>query len=232
MILAMITAAGCGSRMNNAIPKQFICIDGKPIIIHTLTAFEKHPSIDAICVACLAGWEQTLADYAKKYNITKLRHIVAGGTTGQESIYIGLRELRSHYSDVDIVLIHDGVRPMVSTDIISDCISVTLQRGNAIAAIPCQEAVLTTTDGGITGDKSIERTTLRRTQTPHGFKLGDIIKWHDLARARGITNSVAACTMLCELGQPVNFSVGAETNIKLTTPDDFDIFRALLKVRQ
>ena len=231
MILALLTAGGLGCRMNNKTPKQFVNVAGRPVIIHTLAAFQNHPDIDVICVACLAGGEQWLLSAAREYGITKLRHIVAGGKTGQESIKICLNELHQYYSDNDMVLIHDGVRPMVSSEIISGCINTAKKYGNAITAIPCQEAILTTTDGRV-GQTAIPRDTLRRTQTPHAFKLGDIIGACNEADNLGITNNVACCDLMVKLARPVYFCAGSEKNIKLTTPEDFDIFRALLKVKK
>ena len=226
--IALLIAGGQGTRMRFAIPKQFMTVNDKPVIIYTLEAFEKHPSIDVIAVVCLDGWENILKGYAKQYNITNLKHIIPAGQVGQESIKNGIFELNKHYDGNDIVLIHDGNRVMVSEDIISDCIAVTKNKGNAIACIPCQEAILETDDGG-TSHTSYPRERLKRTQTPHGFHLRDIISAHKEAQKRGITNSVASCTLLVELGKEVNFSAGSEKNIKLTTPEDVEIFKALLK---
>ncbi len=228
MNIALITAGGTGTRMHQSIPKQFLTVNERPVIVYTLEAFQRHPGIDAIAVVCIEGWEQVLWAYANQFNITKLKHIVHGGATGQESIRNGLVELEKHYSPDDIVLIHDGNRTMVSQDIISDCIVTAKRFGSAIAAIPCVEAVLETEDGEIS-NKSIPREKLRRTQTPHGFPLGKILDLHRRAVANGITSSVAACTMMIELGEPVHFYAGSEKNIKLTTVDDIDIFKALLQ---
>lgn len=228
MNIALITAGGSGTRMHQSIPKQFLTVNERPVIVYTLEAFQRHPGIDAIAVVCIEGWEQVLWAYANQFNITKLKHIVHGGSTGQESIRNGLMELEKHYSPDDIVLIHDGNRTMVSQDIISDCIVTAKRFGSAIAAIPCVEAVLETEDGEIS-NKSIPREKLRRTQTPHGFPLGKIRDLHRRAVENGITSSVAACTMMIELGEPVHFYAGSEKNIKLTTVDDIDIFKALLQ---
>lgn len=228
MNIALITAGGTGTRMHQSIPKQFLTVNERPVIVYTLEAFQRHPGIDAIAVVCIEGWEQVLWAYANQFNITKLKHIVHGGATGQESIRNGLMELEKHYSPDDIVLIHDGNRTMVSQDIISDCIVTAKRFGSAIAAIPCVEAVLETEDGEIS-NKSIPREKLRRTQTPHGFPLGKILDLHRRAVENGITSSVAACTMMIELGEPVHFYAGSEKNIKLTTVDDIDIFKALLQ---
>lgn len=226
--IALIIAGGVGSRMQQAIPKQFMTVYDKPIIAYTMEKFEKHPSIDAIAVVCLKGWENILESYAKQYNITKLKYIAPAGEVGQESIKNGLLELQKHCNGDDIVLVHDGNRPMLSKDIISDCIAVTKQKGNAITCIPCQEAMLETADGE-TSLNSVPRETLKRTQTPHGFRLKDLLAAHEEAKKLGITSSTASCTLMIELGKQVNFSAGSEKNIKLTTQDDIDIFKALLK---
>lgn len=227
MNIGLIIAGGVGARMLSAIPKQFITVDDKPIIIYTLEAFEKHPEIDAIAVVCIEGWEIILQNYAKEYNITKLKHIAPSGKVGQESIKNGLDELAKYYSNDDIVLIHDAIRPMVSHEIISECISVTKEKGNAIVCIPCQEAMMETEDGA-SSTSSYPRDNLKRTQTPQGFKLGNILETHKKAKEMGITNSIASCTLLVETGQKVYFSKGSEKNIKLTTTEDLAIFRALL----
>ena len=227
MNIGLIIAGGVGARMLSAIPKQFITVDDKPIIIYTLEAFEKHPEIDAIAVVCIEGWEIILQNYAKEYNITKLKHIAPSGKVGQESIKNGLDELAKHYDKNDIVLIHDAIRPMVSHEIISECISVTKEKGNAIVCIPCQEAMMETEDGA-SSTSSYPRDNLKRTQTPQGFKLGNILETHKKANEMGITNSIASCTLLVETGQKVYFSKGSEKNIKLTTTEDLAIFRALL----
>lgn len=227
MNIGLIIAGGVGARMLSAIPKQFITVDDKPIVIYTLEAFEKHPEIDVIAVVCIEGWEIILQNYAKEYNITKLKHIAPSGKVGQESIKNGLDELAKYYSNDDIVLIHDAIRPMVSHEIISECISVTKEKGNAIVCIPCQEAMMETEDGA-SSTSSYPRDNLKRTQTPQGFKLGNILETHKKAKEMGITNSIASCTLLVETGQKVYFSKGSEKNIKLTTTEDLAIFRALL----
>lgn len=229
--IALIIAGGSGQRMNQDIPKQFITVNEKPVIVYTLLAFEKHPSIDSIAVVCLAGWEQMLSAYAHQFNISKLKHIIPGGATGQESIKNGLFELEKHYSPDDFVLIHDAIRPMVSSEIISDGIRIATEMGNAVAAIPCAEAMLQTEDGKVSAG-SYPREQLKRTQTPQVFRLGDICDIHRKAIERGITNSVASCTLMIEMGKQVFFSAGSEKNIKLTTIEDIDIFKALLSTNR
>lgn len=231
MNIALIIAGGTGARMQQAVPKQFMSIYDKPVIIYTLEAFEAHPAIDAIAVVCLDGWEHILSTYAKQYGISKLQHIAPGGETGMQSIRNGLEELRKHYSDDDIVLIHDSIRPMVSSEIISECIAQTQKHGSAIVCVPCIEAMLET-DDQMTSQRAYPRDLLKRTQTPQGFKLGVIYNAHLKAQQMGIQNSIASCTLMVEVGEKVYFSTGSEKNIKLTTPDDIDIFKALLQIRR
>lgn len=227
MNIALIIAGGSGQRMNQDIPKQFLNVYDKPVIVYTLEAFQKHPDIDSIAVVCIEGWENVLSAYARQFSITKLKYIVPGGENGQGSIRNGLFELEKHYAKDDIVLIHDAIRPMVSQEIISDCIIKAKKHGSAIVTIPCAEAMLET-DNQVSSMASYPREKLKRTQTPQAFPLGRVCDVHRRALEKGITNSVASCTLMIELGEEVYFSVGSEKNIKLTTIDDIDIFKALL----
>lgn len=231
MNIGLIIAGGSGKRMGQDIPKQFLTVNEKPVIVYTLEAFQKHPAIDVIAVVCLEGWEQVLSAYAHQFDISKLKHIVPGGKNGQDSIRNGVYELEKHYAEDDLVLIHDAIRPMVSDAIISDCISTTARHGCAIATIPCAEAMMQT-DDGVVSTGSYPRDNLKRTQTPQGFRLGEICDLHRRALERGITNSVASCTLKIEMGEQVYFSAGSEKNIKLTTVDDIDIFKALLMAKR
>lgn len=229
--IALIIAGGKGNRMHQDIPKQFLTVNEKPVIAYTMEAFENHPEIDSIAVVCLKGWERILRAYAKQFNISKLHYVVTGGKNGQDSIRNGLFELEKNFDKEDIVLIHDAIRPMVSGEIISDCIIKTKLYGSAIASIPCAEAILQTEDG-VSSSGSYPRNLLRRAQTPQGFMLGRICDIHRRALEAGITNSVASCTLLIEMGEQVHFSAGSDKNIKLTSIEDFDIFKSLLVVKR
>lgn len=231
MNVALIIAGGKGQRMHQDIPKQFITVKDKPVILYTLEAFQIHPDIDAIFVVCLDGWHEILKAYAKQFNITKLVGVVSGGENGQASIKNGIYAIKEQYSDDDIVLVHDAIRPMVSAEIISDSIVKCKLYGSAVAAIPCVEAILETEDRKMS-NSVYDRDRLMRTQTPQAFPLGKLIWAHEEARKRGITNSVASCTLLIELGETIHFSAGSEKNIKLTTADDIEIFKALLATRK
>ncbi len=229
--VALIIAGGSGSRMHQDIPKQFLTVNERPVIVYTLEAFERHPEIDAIAVVCIEGWEQVLRAYARQFNISKLRYVIPGGANGQASIRNGVMELEKHFAPEDLVLIHDAIRPMVTAEIISDNIRVATQYGNAITVIPCAEAMMQTEDGTVSVG-SYPRERLKRTQTPQAFRIGDICDLHRRALAAGITGSVASCTLKIEMGEQVYFSAGSEKNIKLTTVEDIDIFKALLAAKK
>ena len=227
MNIALLTAAGSGSRMHQDIPKQFIHVENKPIIIYTMEAFQRNPQIDAIIVVTLENWIDFVWAYARQFNITKLKWVVAGGETGQESIHNGIMALKDECSENDVVLVHDGNRPLVSDDIIADSLSVFREHGSAVAAIPCVEAVFKSADGK-SSDISIPREELFRTQTPHTYTLGKLLSMHEQAKALNITNTAASCTLMQKLGETIWLSKGSEKNIKLTTVDDLDLFRIFL----
>lgn len=230
--IALIIAGGVGTRMKQDIPKQFINVYDKPVIIYTLEAFQKHPSIDAIEIVCLEGWHDVVDAYAKQFGISKLENIVSGGVNGQASIKNGLHDIAlRHNGKKDIVLIHDAIRPMVSADIISDNIHVCRQYGNAITVVPCTAAMLKTYDS-LSTEEQIPRDNLKITQTPQAFFINDIIDAHNEAKSKGIVNSVASCTMYIELGRKLYMSTGSEKNLKLTTTEDIEIFKALLNAKK
>lgn len=227
--IALLTAAGIGSRIKQDIPKQFLHIKNKPIIIYTLEAFQKHPMIDEIIVVCLEGWEEFLKIYAKQYNITKLKYIVRGGKTGQESIKNGIMEAEKYYDGNDIIMIHDGNRPLINDEIITQSIVTCQKYGSAVAAIPCVEAIYKS-DDGISSEVHIPREKLFRTQTPHSYKLNKLIWAEKEADRLGLSNETAICTLMTTLGEKIYFSLGSEKNLKITTIDDLDIFKGLLEV--
>lgn len=227
--IALLTAGGIGSRTHQDIPKQFLSVDNKPILIYTLEAFQKHPCIDEICVVILKGWSEALFAYAKQFNISKLKYVVEGGNTNQESIYKGLVEIKKYRNNDDVVIIHDGNRPMVSQEIITDSLATFQKYGDAVAAIPCTEVVFVVDSPEMqVSMKSIERNNLRRTQTPHTYNLGTILAAQRKAKIYNLKNIPACCSLMERLGHPSHFSLGSEKNIKITTLEDIEIFRALL----
>ena len=232
MIVALLTAAGTGTRMGQDIPKQFMHVENKPLIIHTMEAFQNHPNIDAIMVVTLPAWMAVLQAYASQFNITKLKWVVPGGATGQESIHNGLMELSKVLQSDDIVMIHDGNRCLVSSEIISNSLATFHAHGSAVAAIPCVEAVFKSSDDGSSSTVSIPREQLFRTQTPHTYTIEKLLWAHEEAAKRGISNTAASCTLMQALGETVYFSKGSETNLKITTVDDMLIFEALLHTKK
>ncbi|MBR3571124.1 MAG: 2-C-methyl-D-erythritol 4-phosphate cytidylyltransferase [Mycoplasmataceae bacterium] len=226
--IGLIIAGGVGARMQQAIPKQFMTVYDKPIIAYTMEKFENHPAVDVIAVVCLDGWENILTSYAKQYNITKFKHIFPAGSVGQESIKNGIMGLAKFYDDDAIVLIHDAIRPNLSKDIISDCIGSIEKNGFTVVVVPCNEAMMETYDFE-SSEKSFPRDNLKRTQTPQGARLGQLVELHKKAKEKGITNSIATCTLVTEVGDKIYFSAGSGKNVKITTQEDIDIFKALLK---
>lgn len=229
MNIALIIAGGTGNRMGQDIPKQFMHVDGCPIIIHTMRCFQMHPDVDAIAVVCLKGWDTVLQAYANQFDIDKLKWIFPGGNTGMESIHNGIYGLKdAGCDDEDLVLIHDSVRPLLCQEIISNNIAVCKTYGYAITGIKCREAILES-DDGFRADKSIPRDKLIRTQTPQTFRLGSILRVHEDARLKGIADSVASCTLIAEIGGRNMYIVpGSEKNIKVTTVEDIEILKALM----
>ena len=232
MNIALIIAGGVGARMQQDIPKQFINVNDVPVIVYTLQAFQKHPNIDAIEIVCLDGWHDIVRAYAKQFGIAKLENIVSGGLNGQDSIRNGIQDIATRHSDPsDIVLIHDAIRPMVSAEIISDNIRVCRQFGNATTVVPCNTAMLKSEDA-VVSEEQLSRNTVKMTQTPQAFFVNDLLAAHREALEKGITASVASCTMYIELGRKVYLSKGSEKNLKLTTTDDIEMFKALLMTRK
>ena len=232
MNIALIIAGGTGQRMKQEIPKQFLNVNDKRVIIYTMMAFQTHPDIDEIGVVCIEGWHDILAAYARQYKIEKLKWIIPGGENGQSSIRNGVFEAEKRYRNDDILLIHDAIRPMVSHEIISDCIVQCKCYGSAVSVTPCNTAVLRKMDKSSAASKEVmPREQLAMTQTPQAFSVEKLSKVHRAALQKGIKDSVASCTLMVEMGYDVHFSIGSETNIKLTTPDDLEIFKALLALK-
>lgn len=230
--IALIIAGGIGARMGQDIPKQFLNVYDKPVIVYTMEAFQNHPDIDVIEIVCVDDWQGALKAYAKQFGIAKLENVVSGGKNGQDSIRNGLYDIaKRHNGDDDIVLIHDAIRPMVSRDIISDNIRVCRENGNAITVVPCTAAMLKTYDS-VSTTEQVPRDNLKITQTPQAFFIRDIVEAHKEALSKGITNSVASCTMYIELGRTLYMSRGSEKNLKLTTTEDIEIFKALLNAKK
>lgn len=231
--VAVIIAGGSGHRMGQDIPKQFINVYDKPVLIYTLEGFERHPQIDAIEVVCIDGWHDVLWAYAKQFNITKLKWVISGGATGQESIRNGIYHLEDKCSPDDIIIIHDGIRPLVDASVLSDVIEKAKKYGNAVTSLPYNEQIFVV-DDEISTVQYIPRETLRRVSTPQGYKFDTIDKAYHTAFEKeiGIYGSSYANTMMVELGERLYFAAGSDKNIKLTNKDDLEMFKAYIKQEQ
>ena len=230
MNIALIIAGGSGHRMGQNIPKQFINIYDKPVLIYTLEGFQKHPMIDAIEVVCIDGWHDVLWAYAKQFEITKLKWVVNGGETGQESIRNGVYNLEDKCKENDIVIIHDGIRPLVDETVLTDVIMKCQQYGNAVTSMPYNEQIFVI-DNEISTIQYIPRETLRRVATPQAYQYGKLDHaYHEaFEKGIGIYGSSYTNTMMVELGERLYFAAGSDKNIKLTTKDDLELFKAYLK---
>ena len=228
--MAIIIAGGSGHRMGQDIPKQFINVYDKPVLIYTLEGFQKHPQIDAIEVVCLDGWHDVLWAYAKQFGIDKLKWVISGGATGQESIRNGVYNLEGKAADDDIVIIHDGIRPLVDETVLTDVILKAQKYGNAVTSLPYNEQIFVV-DDEISTTKYIPRETLRRVSTPQAYRFGLLdSKYHEAFEKKiGIYGSSYTNTMMVELGERLYFAAGSDKNIKLTTKDDLEMFKAYLK---
>ena len=233
MTIAIIIAGGSGQRMREEIPKQFIEVDGRPVIIYTLETFERCPEIDAVAVVCVEGWQEALRDYGARYGITKLRWVIDGGATAQESIRNGVFALEGVCRGDDIVVVHDGVRPMVEDFVLTDVLATCRKYGNAVTAMPYNEQIFIA-DDGLSTTRYIPRETLRRVSTPQAYRFALLDeKYHEAYEKKiGICGSAYANTMMVELGQRLYFAAGSDKNIKLTTQDDLALFKAYLKMSE
>lgn len=226
--IALITAGGVGNRMGQDIPKQFMPIDNKPVIIYTMESFQRSEDIDAIAVICLQGWEVVLQAYANQYNITKLKWIFPGGDTNQQSIRNGIYGLLEvGCNENDIVLVHDGVRPLVSERIIKENILTAEKYGYAVTGLQCKEVILRL-DSEMVHPIDLKREQLIRTQTPHTYRLGKLIEAHEKAKETGI-ETAASCELCAMLGYKQHWVKGSEKNgLKLTNVEDIELFKSLL----
>jgi len=233
MNIALIFAGGSGIRMSNTSkPKQFLQLYGKEIIIHTIENFEKHPEIDGIVIACIKSWIPFLKSLLEKFNIGKVKWIVPGGETGQDSIYRGLSAIKNDVPDDSVILIHDGVRPLITKQLISDCITSVVIHGSAITITPEIETVVSinTNDGKIT--EITDRSKCFHAKAPQCFKFADIWRGHTLAQAEGYSDMIDSASLMKHYGYELFTVYGDYENIKITTASDFYVFRALYEARE
>lgn len=229
--IAVIFAGGMGKRMNTVSrPKQFLELKGKPIIVYTLELFDDHPDIDGIVVVCVESWIPFLCKQLKKFEINKVVGIVPGGETGQDSIFNGLHEAFSKFPDDSTVLIHDGVRPLITQQVITDNIESVRQYGSCITCVPATETFVVRQSDGSLHIPSRDNSLIAR--APQSFVLKDLYQCHLRARQENLHDFIDSCTMMSHYGHHMHTIIGPMENIKITTPTDFFIFRAMVEVHE
>lgn len=233
MNIGIIFAGGVGTRMNSKDkPKQFLEVHGKPIIVHTIEIFEKANEIDAIIVACIEEWIPYMEELKYKFRLDKIKAIVPGGETGQASIYNGLIAAESLSKSEDtIVLIHDGVRPLINEDLIKKNIANVKKNGSAITCSVAKETFVIVNDD-VEVEKIPSRAHSRIAKAPQSFFLKDILEVHRQALKDGVNNAIDSCTLMNQYGKTLSVVEGPYENIKITTPDDFYMFRALFDAKE
>lgn len=221
MNIGMILASGLGLRMGECLdlPKQFYKLADKPVLIHTVEQFERHPQVDAVCVVYLPTWEDYIQECIDKYGIQKVRFLVPGGDTRQQSTYNGLCALEKHCAPDDIILVHDGVRPFITQDIITDNIRTATEYGNAMTALRSTDTLVCAPDGR-SAVAAMERDNTFTVQTPQTYPLGFGLRHYRRAYEEGRTNTINCCELFIEMGEQVYIVNGRKTNIKMTTEDD------------
>jgi len=233
MNIAVIFAGGVGVRMHTTSrPKQFLELAGKPIIIYTLELFDVHPDIDAIVVACLEPWIPFLEKMLRKFEINKVVRIVPGADSGQGSIYNGLCAAEDYAKKLGdenpVVLIHDGVRPLIKEETITDCINTTREKGNCITCVPATETFIVRQKDGVFEIPTRDNSLIAR--APQCFMLKDIISVHRESQKRGLPDFIDSCSLMNYFGATIHTIIGPMENIKITTPTDFFLFRAMVQV--
>lgn len=233
MNIAMIFAGGKGVRMGSGIPKQFLEIHGKPVLVHTLELFQEHDMIDKIYISVLEEYIPKTRKLVKRYDLDKVVSIIPGGATAQDSIYNVLKDAEKDNPGDSIVLLHDGVRPFVSYDTIRQNIEGVREHGNAITCTSCYETILLSESGEEVDSVPYRKNTFAA-QAPQSFYLKDVIAAHDEIRKTNPTyeDMVDNCTILKTLGKEVHMIPGNRGNIKVTTPEDVYMFRALLNYKE
>lgn len=227
MNIAVIFAGGVGKRMGNAdLPKQFMEISGKPIIIHTLEIFEKNENIDGIVVASVQEWIDYLKDLIKKYNITKVKDIVPGGESGQMSIFNGLKRAYEIFPNDSVVLIHDGVRPFIDDKLINENIDNVRQKGSAISSVLATETFVLINDANDILDIPARKNSLIA-KAPQSFILKDIYEVHIQAQKDGVYESIDSCTLMKLYNKPLSVVMTDYDNIKITTPKDITLAESI-----
>ena len=232
MNVALILAGGVGNRLGAKIPKQFIEVLGKPVLAYTIEAFEKHPEIDAVLVACVKPYIDYMWEMKEKYGLSKLKWVTEGGDTFQGSVLNGIRYLEGKIDQKDIVLIHFGASPFITGDIISDCIRVCKEKGNAISTTDFyllsgkKRKETSISDPENYTEEYINRDTVAIMNTPHAFQYGFVANMYKEAIETGVIDTVEphTTTLMYAMGKKIYFAHGSQNNIKITRKEDLELF--------
>lgn len=232
MNIALVFAGGTGQRMKNtAKPKQFLELYGKPIIIYTLEVFEKHPEIDGVVIPCVCGWESYLLELLDRFRIRKVLKILPGGRDTQESKLNALHFLKDRCEDRDIILLHDAVRPLVTEKMITDNLRAVKEFGSAVTAVPFSETGIASEDG-LSTHQTIIRNTLYIAKAPQSFYFSDVYDAHRRGENMPYAITIDTCSLMTRLGRTLHMVPCETANIKITTPEDYYIFKALVDLRE
>lgn len=226
--IAVILAGGIGSRMGGGtMPKQFLALNDKPVIVHTLENFQRNKDINGIVVVCVKNWMPHLQEILEEYKISKVQAVIEGGNSGHDSTRNGIFFLRDKLEENDYIIIHDAARPILPQAAIDNMLHVAHEKGNASLAIPCYETVLYTHDGK-SGNSQLDRGNIMRIQTPQAYRFGPMLRLYDRAEAEGKHDFVYADLVLVHYGETVYFSKGFANNIKITRKEDIPLCKALM----
>ena len=227
--VALILAGGIGKRMGVSLPKQFLEIKGKPVLVHTLSNFQRNDSVDSIVVVCVSDWIEYTWDLVKKYNLSKVEAIIPGGDTSHDSTRNGIFHLRRTLGKGDVVIIHDAARPILPQKAIDEMLRIAKDSGNASLAIPCYETV-TYTDDQLSGNKALDRSHLMRVQTPQAYEYSSILELYERAEKEDRHDFIYADIVAVEYGMTVYFSKGFTNNIKITKQEDIPLCEYLMDI--
>ena len=226
-INVIILAGGVGNRMGAPMPKQFLSLNDKPVIVHTILNFQKNDRINDIVIVCVKDWIPQMEQIVQEYNLYKVKWVIEGGQTAHDSTRNGVFFFKDKLQNNDFVVIHDAARPILPQAAINEMLDVASEKGNASLVIPCYETVLFTKDNK-SGDKELDRNSIMRIQTPQAYKYEQILNLYEMAEKDNIHDFVYADIVAVHYGQPVYFSKGFTNNIKITRKEDIPLTKALL----
>lgn len=230
MNTALILAGGVDKRFQMNIPKQFVNVNDRPIIVYTLESFQNHPEIDQIIITCVDGWQEMVRAYGKQFNITKLTDIISGGADTQQSTYYGLNALKGKMGAGDIVVIHDAIRPLVSEELITKSMQMCRKKGMGVSATCIMDTIMHSGNGR-EGRQSLDRYDIMKVQTPQAYDYQLIMELHGRAIEQHCIGAWDNSAMITRMGEAVYFSEGSDLNLRINTVEDVEMFRVLYQMK-